>query len=65
MKKKPSKIKKNIRLFLNSEEGKMLDADIVKTGLALGILGTALVDQANAQQVHSNYFQREIGRAHV
>ena len=55
MKKKTSKLKKNIRMFLSSEEGKMLDSDIVKTGLALGILGTVMVEQA-AAQVHSNYF---------
>ena len=34
---KTNKLKKNIRMFLSSEEGKMLDSDIVKTGLALGI----------------------------
>ena len=56
MKKKTSKIKKNIKLFFSSEEGKMLDSDIVKTGLALGILGAAMVDQANAENIHSNYF---------
>ena len=60
-KKKKSGIKKNIRMFLNSEEGKMLDADIVKTGIALGIIGGAMADQASAA-IHSNYFT---SNAHV
>ena len=35
----------------------MLDSDIVKTGLALGILGAAMVDQAvAADDVHTNFF---------
>ena len=36
MDKKKSKLKKNIKMFLSSEEGRMLDADVVKTGIALG-----------------------------
>ena len=61
MKKTGAKVKKNIKMFLNSEEGKMLDADIVKTGLALGILGAVTADQADAQigwsiQTHTNRF---------
>lgn len=58
MEKKKSKLKKNIQMFLNSEEGKMLDADIVKTGIAMGIIGAAM-SESSAQistQVHANYF---------
>ena len=53
---KKSKLKKNIRMFLNSEEGKMLDADIVKAGIALGILGAAVDAHAQAFPMHDNYF---------
>ena len=58
MDKKKSRLGKNIKLFLNSEEGKMLDADIVKTGIALGIIGAVMVDQAAATQypLHTNSF---------
>jgi hypothetical protein len=34
-----NKIKKDIRKFLSSEEGKILDSDVVKAGMVLGILG--------------------------
>ncbi len=53
-KKKAGKAGKNIKRFLSSEEGKMLDSDIVRAGIALGILGTVAVDQASAQ-IHTNY----------
>jgi len=57
MDKKKSRVKKNIKMFLNSEEGKMLDADIVKAGIALGILGTAVDAHAVGwNQAHKNYF---------
>ena len=56
MENKKRRIQKNIKLFLNSEEGKMLDADIVKTAVAFGLIGAALVEDASAIQVHTNYF---------
>ncbi len=67
MKKKEPRTGKNIRLFLNSEEGKMLDADIVKTGLALGIIGAAMADQANAAAIsfHTNAFNETSHTSHL
>ena len=59
MKKKNRRMQKNIKLFLNSEEGKMLDADIVKTAVAFGFIGVALAGNAEAAQrekIHTNYF---------
>ncbi|MCX7648569.1 MAG: His-Xaa-Ser repeat protein HxsA4, partial [Elusimicrobiales bacterium] len=61
MKRNNKKIKKNIKTFLNSEEGKILDSDIVKTAVALGIIGSSLPTEANAA-VHTNYFD---GTSHV
>lgn len=66
MEKKKSKLKKNIKMFLNSEEGKMLGADIVKTGIALGILGTVVDAQAQTWElIHNNYFDRYTHVSHA
>ena len=67
MEKKKSKLKKNIKMFLNSEEGKMLDADIVKTGIAMGIMGAALSDASALPTplVHANYFTATTHVSHM
>ena len=44
-----------IKKFLSSEEGKMVDSDVLKTAIALGIIGAALTEDASAQVVHTNY----------
>ena len=51
-KKENGKIKK----FLSSEEGKMVDSDVLKTAIALGIIGAAMTEDLSAQNVlHTNY----------
>jgi len=53
------KTKKNIKKFLNSEEGKMLNADVVKLGLSLGVIGAAAAPDdvsAGVTITHSNWF---------
>ena len=51
---------KTISRFLNSEEGKILNADVVKLGVSLGIVGSALTDaetvSAAITNLHNNYF---------
>jgi hypothetical protein len=55
------KYKKDISRFLNSEEGKILNADIVKLGVTLGIIGVAVSDAdivvGGTTNTHRNYFQ--------
>ncbi|MCR4820903.1 MAG: hypothetical protein K5838_07270 [Elusimicrobiales bacterium] len=53
--------KKNIKKFLNSEEGRILNSDVVKLGTTLGIVGAALSDAdtlavAGSTNQHQNYF---------
>lgn len=52
--------KKDISRFLNSEEGKILNADVVKLGVTLGIIGAAIseADVVSAEtNTHRNFFQ--------
>ena len=55
------KTKKAISKFLNSEEGKILNADVVKMGLTLGIVGAAAMTDpeivAAWDMRHANYFR--------
>lgn len=60
--KKNRSLKSDMRLFLTSEEGKMLDADIVKMGIALGILGGAAADSEAGWTNHRSRFS-EVGHA--
>ena len=55
------KTKKAISRFLNSEEGKILNSDVVKMGLTLGIVGAAAMTDpeivAAFDMKHANYFR--------
>ena len=53
----PKKTNGKIKRFLSSEEGKMVDSDVLKTAIALGIIGATAPEDLSAQQpiVHSNF----------
>jgi len=53
--KKIPKIKKNLRTFLNSEEGKISKKSVAKIGAALAVIWIAL-DATITHAGHSNYF---------
>jgi hypothetical protein len=62
------KYKKDISRFLNSEEGKILNADVVKLGVTLGIIGAAISEAdvvSAATNAHRNYFQHNASGAHT
>jgi uncharacterized membrane protein len=65
MNKKKNKIKNTIKTYLNSEEGKILDSDILKTAIALGIIGISTPDISYAQGVHTNYTTFKAHYSHV
>jgi len=56
-----TKSKKSISRFLNSEEGKILNSDIVKLGVTLGVIGAAVAETETiavaATNQHRNFFQ--------
>ena len=53
------KIKKNIKAFLNSEDGKITKKSIIKAGIILGTIGS-IVD-ANMASAHENFSITETG----
>ena len=56
-------LKKGVEVFLTSEEGKVVKQDVVKTAVALGIIGTALLKSAHdlPAQPHNNYLHNSGG----
>jgi hypothetical protein len=59
-KKSIPKIKKDIGIFLSSEEGKIVEKDVIGLGIAMiavaGILGGVMITKdANAQCVHTSH----------
>ena len=64
------KTQRGIERFLNSEEGKMLDSDIIKAAIVLGAVEAALIHNASplaAQQgtFHNNWMQANGHQSHV
>ena len=55
------KIKKDIKYFLLSEEGKITKKDIAKIGLSLGVLGMMFTPTQVA--AHNNYFFSGYGQS--
>mgnify|MGYP001580582086 CR=1 FL=1 len=59
------KLKSDAAVFLNSEEGKMIKKDIVRTAIALGLVASsAALDSAHAGHVNSHADQPAIDNAH-
>jgi len=68
MTEKISKTKKNISLFLSSEEGKMINSDIVKLGVSLGVLGAGMnadVSMAANAAGHTNSWSATSHSSHA
>jgi hypothetical protein len=57
-----SKIKRDLKMFLNSEEGKILEKNIVETAAMLGIIGIGILPlSAQSTAVHNNYLHHSKG----
>ena len=62
------KSKKSISKFLNSEEGKILNSDVVKMGITLGIAGAVMATETEtvlAVSKHANYFRGNSSTGHL
>jgi len=59
------KIKKEISLFLNSEEAKVLKKDIGKLGLAASVIAGILAQAQNSQAAHSDHSDHDSGVTHT
>lgn len=59
------KIKKEISLFLNSEEAKVLKKDIAKLGLAASVIAGILAQAQNSQAAHSDHSDHDSGAIHT
>ncbi|MCR4819945.1 MAG: hypothetical protein K5838_02345 [Elusimicrobiales bacterium] len=68
MERKKAKIIKNdLTKYLTSEEGKIVKGNVVKTAMALGIVGLAVDEVLAAHEYHDNYFHNNgsAGAYHV
>ncbi|MFA6002581.1 MAG: hypothetical protein WC881_00785 [Elusimicrobiota bacterium] len=59
--KRARKVRKNLAMFLTSEEGKILKGNVVKTATFLGLLGAAMLPGDDALAQHSNYLHNSGG----
>ncbi|MBN3040769.1 MAG: hypothetical protein JW867_06540 [Candidatus Omnitrophica bacterium] len=59
-----SKIKKEISLFINSEEAKMLKKDVAKLGLTASVIAAIMMQAQEAQAYHQDGHESGHGDSH-
>jgi|GEM_PF-2252138 len=60
-----NRLKNSIKTYLNSEEGKILDSDLVKAAIALGIIGAVTPDLTPQAVFHTNAMSSSAHLNHV
>lgn len=55
-----SKIKRDLGVFLSSEEGKILEKNVIETAAVLGIMGAGvMISEAQSNPTHTNYLHNQ------